>query len=135
MPSLDSELCENHRIMGLGPTGTIVLSSSCRILFIDRKAMELLGGLDPDSPAERGVQRLPPCLMTVVQEIEASHSSIQAGPPVQGARVRHLLGPPAQPVRVQGFKVPSPLRQERRIVLVLSEWAERAFKKDESRTS
>ena len=135
MPSLDSEPCENHRIMGLGPTGTIVLSSSRRILFIDRKAIELLGGLEPGFPAGRGVQWLPSCLMTVVQEIEASHSSIPAGPPVQGARVCHLLGSPAQPVRVQGFTVPSPLRQERRIVLVLSEWAERAVKTDESRTS
>lgn len=122
MPSFDSEPCENNRTIGLGPTGTIVLSSSCRILFIDRNAIELLGRLDPDSLAGRRAQLLPSCLMTVAQEIAASHSSITAGPYVPGARTRRLLGSPAQPVRVQGFTVPSPERQDMRIVLVLSEW-------------
>lgn len=73
----DPKPFQRHRNMGLAHAGTTVLSSSCSVLFIDRKAVALLDRLDPDSPTGWGMRLLPPSLMTVAQEIAASHSSIE----------------------------------------------------------
>ena len=122
-----AESFQNNRAMGLGSTGTIVLSSSCFLLFIDRTAIDLLGELDPEFPAQRGTQLLPPCLMTVVREFAATYSALDSGPHSPLARMSRLLGPQSQPVRVQGFTVPYRERHDIRIVLVLSRCDEGAM--------
>jgi len=119
MPASAAESCQDNRTASLGSTGTIVLTLSCRLLFIDRNAIDLLGTLDLDWLAPTGTQPLPPCLMTIVREI-AAHSTIDKGPDSPSAHMNRLLGPPLQPVRVQGFMAPSHERQDRRLVLVLS---------------
>jgi len=119
MPASAAESCQDTRAASLGSTGTIVLTSSCRLLFIDRNAIDLLGALDPDWRTSMGAQTLPTCLMTIVQEI-AAHVTIDTDRNSPSAHMSHLLGPPLQPVRVQGFTVSGQERQDNRIVLVLS---------------
>lgn len=69
------ESVQRDRTTGLSPTGTIVLSTSCQLLFIDRKALDLLGVLDQDIPARAGTQFLPACILTVAEEIVAVHAT------------------------------------------------------------
>jgi hypothetical protein len=120
MPASAEESCEDNRIRSPGSTAAIVLSSSCRLLFIDRNAIDLLRALDPDWRNPTEAQSLPTCLMTMVKEIAATRSTIGADCHVPLVQVSRLLGPPLQPVRVQGFTVPGQGRPDRRIVLVLS---------------
>jgi hypothetical protein len=114
-------LCREDGTPAPRSTGAIVFSASCRLLFIDRTAIDLLGTVDPDWRAPTGAQPVPRCLMTIVREIAARHSAISSGPQSPLARVTRLLGPHSQPVRVEGFPVAYPQRQETRIVLVLSQ--------------
>lgn len=123
----DGELSPSHQTMGLGSTGTIVLSPSRRLLFINRKAIDLVNLLDSDSAAWKSAQMLPTCLMTFAQEIGASHHTIDTDSREMGMPMRRLLGLPGQPVRVQGFTVSCPKEQGRRIVLVLSQWERSVF--------
>lgn len=111
--------CQDDRTRNLGSTGTIVLSASGRLLFIDRNAIGLLGILDSDWLVPTGAQSLPPCLMTMVQEI-AAYSTIDRCPGTLPTHIRQFLGPCAQPIRVQGFMVPGHEQQDRKFVLVLS---------------
>lgn len=120
MPASAAESCDDHRTTSLGSPGAIVLSSTCRLLFIDRNAADLLRTLDPDWRTPTEAQPLPPCLMTIVREIAATHSTVGPGGQSALAKISRLLGPPLRPVRVQGFTVPSQGRADRRIVLVLS---------------
>ena len=120
MPASAAESCQGNRTTSPGSTGAIVLCSTGRLLFIDRNVIDLLRALDPDWRNPTEAQSLPTCLMTMVEEIAATRSTIGTGcrPPL--AQVSRLLGPPLQPVRVQGFTVPGQGRPDRRIVLVLS---------------
>lgn len=104
----------------LGSAGTIVLSSSCRPLFIDCKAIALLKVLDSAPPAQKREHMLPACLMTIAEEIIAASPIIHANSHGMGARVRRVLGSHEQPVRVQGFAISNPAQQDMRVVLVLS---------------
>lgn len=112
-------LCQDHRTKGLGSTGAIVLSASCRLLFIDRNAIGLLDTLDSEWLAPTEAQPLPPCLMAIVQEI-AVHPTLDKCPDPLSAHRSRFLGPRSQPIRVQGFLVPRHEQRERRFVLVLS---------------
>mgnify|MGYP001765549276 CR=1 FL=1 len=123
MPCSTAESLQNDHTTGLGLTGTVVLSSSCRLLFIDRTAIDLLGTLDPDFSPPTGTGVLPPGLLTIAREIAAQHSASDSSPQSPIMRASRLLGPQSQPVRVEGFLVPCPQRQETRIVLVLSQCA------------
>lgn len=114
-----AESCQDDRTRNLGSTGTIVLSASCRLLFIDRNAVGLLGTLDSDWLAPTDAQSLPPCLMAMVQEI-AAHSTMDGCPDTLPTRIRQFLGPHSQAIRVQGLMVPRHGQQDRRFVLVLS---------------
>jgi hypothetical protein len=114
------ESVQSDRDTGFGPTGTIVLSTSCRLLFIDRNALDLLGLLVQDVPARTGTQILPDCILTVAREIVVVHSTGGAVSHIPSAHVNRLLGPSSQPIRVQGFTVPSLEGQDNKIVLVLS---------------
>lgn len=111
---------QHERAARRGPTGTVVLSSSCRLLFIDRAAIDLLGRLDPDFSPRTGTELLPPGLLTIAREIAAQYSVIDAGPQSPLAQVSRLLGLNFKQVRVEGFPVPCSQRLETRIVLVLS---------------
>lgn len=121
MPCSAAESLQGHRPAGLGRTGTIVLSSSLHLLFMDRKALDLLGLLDEDSPARAGTEGLPACLMTVAEEILAVHCAGGAVRSAPSTHVNRLLGQSAQPIRVQGFTAPCRGGQEHRIILVLSQ--------------
>jgi hypothetical protein len=119
MPASAAESCQDDRTRNLGSTGAIVLSASCRLLFIDRNAISLLGTLDSDWLVPTSAQTLPPCLMTMVQEI-AAHSAINRCPDSLSTHIRQFLGSRSQPIRVQGFMMPRHEQRERRFVLVLS---------------
>ena len=122
MTSSVAESFQNSQTMTVGLTGTIVLSSSTDLLFIDRKALTLLGLFESDSLVQENTKVLPACLMALVQEIAAAGPSIRTNPFAMGARVRRVFGLPEQPVRVQGFSILNPVQQDMRIVLVLSQW-------------
>jgi hypothetical protein len=119
MSASTAESCQDDRTRNLGSTGTIVLSASCRLPFIDRNAIGLLGTLDSDWLGPTDAQSLPPCLMAMVQEI-ADHSTIDRGPGTLPTHIRQFLGAHSQQIRVQGFLVPRHEQQDRRVVLVLS---------------
>ena len=121
MAAFTTESCPDDRTRSGSPVGAIVLTSSCRLLFIDRSAIVLLGMLDPAWRSSMDAHPLPSCLMTIVQEIAATHSVIGADGHLPLAKVRRLLGPSSQPVQVHGFLVLSQERNNRRIVLVLSQ--------------
>lgn len=114
-----AESCQDNRMRDGGSTGAIVLSASCRLLFIDRNAIALLGTFDSDWLGPTDAQALPLCLMAMAQEI-AAHSSIDKGPGTLPTHIRQFLGPRSQAIRVQGFMVPRDEQQDRRFVLVLS---------------
>ncbi len=114
-----AESCRDNRMRDGGSTGAIVLSASCRLLFIDRNVSGLLGILDSDWLAPTGAQPLPPCLMAIVQEI-AAHQSVDRSPDTLPTHIKQILGPRSQPIRVQGFMVPRQEQRDRRFVLVLS---------------
>lgn len=114
-----TESCQDDRTRNPGSTGAIVLSASCRLLFIDRNAIGLLGLLDSDWLGSTETRSLPPCLMTMVQEI-AAHSTIDRCPGSMSAHMSQFLGRRSQPVRVQGFVVPCHEQHDKRFVLVLS---------------
>lgn len=127
MPASAPEPCQENRTRDLGSPGAIVLSASGRLLFIDRNAIGLLRILDSDWVAPTGAQSLPPCLMTMVQEI-AAHSTIDRCPDSfidkcpdsVSVHMSQVLGSRSQPIRVQGFMVPRDEQREKRFVLVLS---------------
>lgn len=121
MPCPPPESGQNDLTAGIRPIGTVVLSSSCRLLFIDRSAIDILERLYPDFSPRTGAGLLPPGLLVIAREVAAQHSAIDSGPQSSLARVSRLLGPDPQLVRVEGFSVPCPQRQETRIVLVLSQ--------------
>jgi hypothetical protein len=117
MPSVDSEPFQPNR----GNTGTIVFSSSCRLCFIDQRAIRLVGRLDPGFPAAPHTTPLPSCLMQVMQDIAAArhpHDSAGCSPLPQ---VYRFIGSPSDPIRVQGFRVQRQAVQDGWIVLILSE--------------
>lgn len=114
-----AESCQDNRMRDGGSTGAMVLSASCRLLFIDRNAIGLLGILDSDWLAPTGAQSLPPCLMTMVQEI-AAHQTFDKCPDPLSVHMSQFLGSRSQPIRVQGFMVPRQEQRDRRFVLVLS---------------
>lgn len=119
LPNFAAELFHDDRDSNLNPAGTIVLSTSCRLLFIDRAAMNFLGTLDPDWCAPTRAQPVPACLMRIVQDLISAQSAMDSGPQPSWARACHLLGACLQPIRAQTFLLPS-LQDESRIVLVLS---------------
>lgn len=119
MHAFPVESYQDDRTRDPGSTGAIVLSASCRLLFIDRNAIGLLGLLDSDWLAPTEAQPLPPCLMTMVQEIAAHPTFDRCPDPLSWHRSR-FLGPRSQPIRVQGFVVSHHEQQDRRFVLILS---------------
>ncbi|MDH5640097.1 MAG: hypothetical protein OEY28_02300 [Nitrospira sp.] len=121
MFSPDAESFQSAQTTRSDSSGTIVLSSSCRLLFIDRNAVALLNVLDSDFPAQNGEQGLPSCIMTIAKEVIAASPAIHVHSHGMGARVRRILGSPEQPVRVQGFAISNPAQLDMRIVLVLSQ--------------
>jgi len=122
MSSPDVELFQSHPTISLGLSGIVVLSSTCRILFIDRNAIVLLSLLKSDSLDQGRTEVLPACLVTLAQEIITASLTLDSTPCLMGVHVRRLLGSSTQPVRVQGFMVARPQEQGVRIVLVLSQW-------------
>lgn len=114
-----TESCPADGTRDPGSTGTIVLSASCRLRFIDRNAVSFLGALDPNWLAPTGAQSLPPCLMTMVRDI-AAHSITGNGHHSLSAHMSRFLGSRSQPIRVQGFMVARHEERDRRFVLVLS---------------
>ena len=114
-----AESCQDDRTRYRGSTGTVVLSASCRLLFIDRNAIGFLSTLDSDWLAPTEAQPLPSCVMTMVQEITA-HSTIDRCPDPLPMHRSQVLGSRSQPIRVQGFMVACHEQQDRRFVLVLS---------------
>jgi len=119
MPESVLDVCREDETPALRSTGVIVLSASGRLLYIDQTAIDLLRTVDPDWRAPTRAQPVARCLMTVVQEIVTTQSSVDSSPQPPLARVSHLLGERSQLIRAQAFLVPSP-QHERRIVLVLS---------------
>ena len=117
-----AESFQNPQAMTVRITGTIVLSSSCRLLFIDRNAIALLSVFESDSIPQGGARVIPACLMDLGQEIVTTSHSIRANPYTMETRVWHIFGPLEQQVRVQGFAISNPAGQDMRIVLVLSQW-------------
>jgi hypothetical protein len=118
IPSAES--CQGNRTASYGFTGAIVLSSSSRLLFIDRTAIDLLSTLDPDWRTSTEAQPLPLCLMTMVQDISATHSTLDKDRDSPSAHISRFLGSRSHPVRVQAFTVPCQEQQDNRVVLVLS---------------
>ena len=114
-----AESCQDDRTKDFGSTGSIVLSAFCRLLFIDRNAIGLLGTLDSGWLAPTDAQSPPPCLMTMVQEITA-HSTVDRCPDSLSAYRSQFLGPRSQLIQVQGFMVPRHEQRDGRVVLVLS---------------
>lgn len=121
MPCPATESRQNDRTTGRSLTGTVVLSSACRLLFIDRAAIDLLERFDPNFSPRTGAGVLPPALLTIARETATQHSAVDSGPQSPLTRVSRLLGSHSQLVRVEGISVPCPQRQETRIVLVLSQ--------------
>ncbi|MDH5669252.1 MAG: hypothetical protein OEY86_14705 [Nitrospira sp.] len=117
-----AESFQNHQVMTVGLTGTIVLSSSCRLLFIDRSAVALLNVFESESMSQKGARGIPVCLMDLAQEIVTTSCGISTNPYVMGTQVRRIFGPPERQVRVQGFAISNQVQQDMRIVLVLSQW-------------
>lgn len=114
-----AESRQEDRTRNLGSTGAIVLSESCRLLFIDRNAIGLLGTLDSGWLAPTDAQSLPPCLMTMVQEITA-HSTVDRCPDSLSVHMSQFLGSRSQLIRAQGFMVPRHEQRDGRVVLVLT---------------
>lgn len=112
-------LCQGDWTRNIGSTGAIVLSATCRLLFIDRNTIGFLGILDSDWLASTGTQPLSPCLISMVQEI-AAYSTINGCPDSLSAHMSQVLGSRSQPIRVQGFMVPHHEQRDKRFVLVLS---------------
>jgi hypothetical protein len=112
-------LCRDSQTPAVRATGAIVFSASCRLLFIDRSAIDLLGTVELNWRAPTSAQLAPRCLMTIVQEIVTAQSAMDSGPPPSLAGARHLLGERSQPIRAQTFLLPSQ-QHEGRIVFVLS---------------
>jgi hypothetical protein len=119
MPASTVESCQDNRAASLGSTGTIVLTSSCRLLFIDRNAISFLGTLDSNWLAPTGAPSLPTDLITMVQKI-AAHSATDGCLDSLSVHMSQVLGSRSQPIRVQGFTVLRHEQRERRFVLVLS---------------
>lgn len=122
MPFPEVEPFQSHPTMSLGLSGIVVLSSTCRLLFIDRNAIAMLSLLESDPFDQGRTEVLPACLMTLAQEIITTFLTSDSTSYLTGVHVRRLIGSPAQPVRVQGFMVARPQEQGVRIVLVLSQW-------------
>lgn len=122
MSSSLAEPFQNPQGMTVRITGTIVLPSSCRLLFIDRNAIALLSVFESDYIPQKGARVIPACLMDLGQEIVTTSRSIRANPYAMETRVRRIFGPLEQQVRVQGFAISNPAGQDMRIVLVLSQW-------------
>ncbi|MDH5667064.1 MAG: hypothetical protein OEY86_03525 [Nitrospira sp.] len=122
MSSSVAESFQNPQAMTVGLAGTIVLSSSCRLVFIDRNAIALLSLIESDSIPQKDVSVIPVCLLDLAREIMTASCGIHTNSCAMGARVRRIFGPPEQQVRVQGFAISNPAGQDMRIVLVLSQW-------------
>ncbi|MBH0179546.1 MAG: hypothetical protein HP491_17220 [Nitrospira sp.] len=114
-----TELCPDDRTRNPGSTGAIVLSASCRVLFIDRNVFGLLGALDSDWLAPTEAPLLPSCLMTMLREF-AAHSTSDRRPGSLSARRSQCFGPRSHPILVQGFVVSHHEQRDRKFVLVLS---------------
>ena len=113
------ESWQDDRTRNLNSTGTIVLSASRRLLFIDRNAIGLLGTLDSDWVAPTDAQSLPSCLMTMVQEIAARQTFDKCSDPLS-VHMSQFVGSRSQQIRVQVFMVSCHEQRDRRVVLVLS---------------
>lgn len=122
MPFLEVEPFQSTPTMGLSLSGILVLSSTCRLLFINRNAIAILSLLESDSFDQGRTEVLPACLVTLAQEIITASLTLDNTPCLTGVHVRRLMGSPTQPVRVRGFMVARPQEQGIRIVLVLSQW-------------
>lgn len=120
MSTSSGKSCQGNRTASNGLAGAIVLSSSSRLLFIDRTAIDLLSTLDPDWRTSTEAQPLPLSLMTMVRDISATQSILDNGCDSPSAHMSRFLGPRSHPVRVQAFTVPCQGQQDNRVVLVLS---------------
>lgn len=120
IPSVNSESSEHHRATGFCRSGTIVLSSSFRLLFSDQRAIELMATLDSDISDPPLTEAFPSCLRRVAQEIVAADSLRKDSSSSWFEQSCRLVGSHTYPVQVRGFSVPGQNRADGRIVLVLS---------------
>lgn len=120
MPSGASELSENNRATSFCCSGTIVLSSSFRLLFIDQRAIELMATLESDISDPPLTEAFPSSLMRLAQEIAATDSLRTDGSCSWFEQDSRLVGSHSYPVRARSFSMPCPEREDGRIVLVLS---------------
>lgn len=119
-PSTAPMPSQNNRTAVLGHSGTIVLSSTFQLLFINSKAIELIGWLEPHRNDRRLTLALPDALMKVAQEIATTCSTRTQANISASAMKYRLRGPSSQSIQVRGFSIPCHEGEDRRIVLVLS---------------
>lgn len=120
MPSVASESSQDNRPVRLARSGTLVLSSSCHVLFADRRAVDLMGLLDADVSDPPLTQTLPACLVNFAKEIDATDSMRKDSRRSWLGPVARIAGSPSRLVRVQGFRLAHRDREDRWIVLILS---------------
>lgn len=89
-----TESFPNPQDMAMGFTGTIVLSSSCRQVFIDRNAIALLSLIESDFIPQKDVCVIPECLLDLAREIMTASCGIHTNSCAMGAQVRRIFGPP-----------------------------------------
>jgi hypothetical protein len=120
MPSGALESSEVNRTTCFNRSGTIVLSSTFRLLFMDQRAIELMATLDSDIYDPPLTEAFPSCLMRLAQDIAAMDSLRSDGSCSWFEQKSRLVGSLSYPVQVRGFSVPGRDREDGRILLVLS---------------
>lgn len=135
MTTVSSNLTQDAPAADRTGCGTVVVSSALRVLFMDREAIGLVGRLDPGFPVGPNTTPLPSCLTQVAQEISAVRPSQSSTERSSRAQVHRLVGPPSDPIRVQGFLIPRPHAQEDWVVLLLSGTDRRAERSTKSWSS
>lgn len=120
MPYTDPEAFQATPRPNRDRSGTIVLSSDFRLLFIDNSAIEfaeILNSGASNLPLARG---LPPCLMELAQEIAATDSDRQSDNLSRIRPLCRIVGPPARAIQVRGFRIQGQEVEDGRLVLILS---------------
>lgn len=99
--------------------GIVVLSSSLRLLFVDRQASTLIHNFDSPTGTPDHETDLPACLLTVAQKIADALSSHRATSRSESSSISQFVDTRSDRLHIQGFGVPHE-RNDSRIVLLLS---------------
>lgn len=120
MPCADPGLSQATPSANRHRSGTIVLSSDFRVLFIDNSAIEFVEILQSDvsvSPPGRG---LPPCLMDLAQEIAATDTPCEDKTVSRITPLSRVIGPPGREIQARIFWIEGQDGQDGRLVVILS---------------